>query len=463
MSSLSLKPASSYLLDPSQPVRSLSIGFWLWKALLLIIIICCPGLGYDTSSSLLPSQGNGSVDVISSVSLSIPLKFVRWDSIYFVHIARSGHVFEQEWAFSSTYSNLVNSLSSFLFRSDDSSGAAKLAVTAVALSHVAHYLSVLVLYRLSINVFGHDTERRRLLCFLSAVLHIISPAGAFLSAPYGESLFSFLNISGFYLYSSSRLDLSTGKHALSHGKLLLSGCLFAVATAVRSNGILSGVLLAYDALEQSYEIVSQRSLRAAGVRLYFVILSGCIVALGLVVPQYLAYVAYCTNEGTSRPWCQSLVPSIYGWVQAHYWDVGFLRYWTVSNLPLFLLASPMLLILFLSCFWALGADVPFALFRTSSRDDFALSSSPAAPLLTQLAIAQLILAAMAIISYHIQIINRVSSGYPLWYWFLVWQALGTSTSDQSKVYRALSLTIVQVMATYALVQAAFFGSFLPPA
>ncbi|KAL3479097.1 GPI mannosyltransferase 2 [Aspergillus californicus] len=461
MSSVSSSSKPLYLpclLDPNRPVRSLSIVFWLWKALVLIIIISCPGLGYDTSSSLFPPQGNG-----SDVSLAIPLKFVRWDSIYFINIAQRGYVFEQEWAFSYTYGSIVNFLSSFLFRSDDSNGAANLAVTAVVLSHVAHYFSVLVVYRLSINVFGDDTERRKLFCFLSAALHIFSPAGAFLSAPYGEPVFSFLNITGFYIYSSSRLGSATGNHPLSYGKLVLAGCLFAVATAIRSNGLLSGVLLAYDALEQFCDVVFRRSMNA-GIRLCVVIFSGCIVAFGFVIPQYFAYAAYCTADGISRPWCQSLVPSIYGWVQDRYWGVGFLRYWTVSNIPLFLLALPMLLILFLSCSWALSADLSLLSPNDSPKSGPILSLSPASPLLTQLAIAQFILTAMAFTSYHVQIINRVSSGYPLWYWYLVWHALGISEDAQSKVkYKTRSLAIVQVMVVYALVQATLFGSFLPPA
>jgi phosphatidylinositol glycan class V len=45
------------------------------------------------------------------VSLPIPLKFVRWDSIYFVHIAQYGYLFEQEWAFSYVYGGLAKFLS----------------------------------------------------------------------------------------------------------------------------------------------------------------------------------------------------------------------------------------------------------------------------------------------------------------------------------------------------------------
>ncbi|KAL4908206.1 hypothetical protein BDW74DRAFT_98309 [Aspergillus multicolor] len=464
--SAATKPTASRLpclLDPSQPVKALSVAYWLWKAILFVSIISCPGLGYDTSSSLLPLLGNGSVEALSSpskhVSLPIPLKFARWDSIYFVHIGQTGYVFEQEWAFSYAYGYLVKSLSSFFSPSYDWVGAAEFAVTGVALSHVAHYLSVLVLYRLSINVFGNDTERKRLLCFLSAALHIICPAGAFLSAPYLESLFSFLNFTGFYIYSSSHIDLAKGKQSLSHVKLLVSACFFAVATAIRSNGILSGILLAYDAFSQAYKIITQRSFGSI-IRLGFVVLSGCTVALGLIVPQYFAYTAYCMNENVSRPWCQSLVPSIYGWVQAHYWGVGFLRYWTVSNLPLFLLASPMLLLLFLSCFWALGAPVPLLSVKVRP----SLSSGPAASLITQLAIVQLILAAMALTSYHVQIINRISSGYPLWYWYIAWQALGGSDLSLPMIkYSSQSMVIVQAMVIYGLIQGVLFGSFLPPA
>lgn len=202
------------------------------------------------------------------------------------------------------------------------SGAARTAVVATALSHIAHYLAVLALYRLSVNVFGRDTATQRLICFLSAVLHVICPAGAFLSAPYGESLFSFLNITGFYVYSSSFLDNKAGKRLSGDVKLLVAAILFSAATAVRSNGILSGILYAYDALLQLRRVWCQRLSIDACAHLSVIIISGCVIALGLVVPQIVAYSTYCVEDDASRPWCQWLVPSIYRYVQGHYWYVG---------------------------------------------------------------------------------------------------------------------------------------------
>lgn len=201
------------------------------------------------------------------------------------------------------------------------SGPVTAALIGVALSHVAHYLSVLALYGLSANVFGHETPTQRLICFLSAALHIISPAGAFLSAPYGEPIFSFLNISGFYLYTSSLI--ADHKCAVRFRDILVitAAVLFALATLVRSNGILSGFLFAYDAAILAWSTVIQGPSRRTLRRLAVIIFGGSIVALGMTVPQILAYREYCLLEVNARPWCSWTVPSIYTWVQGQYWYV----------------------------------------------------------------------------------------------------------------------------------------------
>lgn len=180
-------------------------------------------------------------------------------------------------------------------------------------------MSVLALYGLTKNVFGFETNTKKAFCFLSASLHIVSPAGAFLSAPYTEPVFSALNTAGFYVYSSAFLDDRAGRCLSRDVKLLMAAVTFAVATSVRSNGILSGFLFAYDAILDLFKFASGRFSVGVLRHLIIIILCGIIVALGMVVPQYIAYTAYCTLGAGSRPWCRQLIPSIYGWVQAHYW------------------------------------------------------------------------------------------------------------------------------------------------
>ncbi|KAJ5183659.1 GPI mannosyltransferase 2 [Penicillium capsulatum] len=442
--------ASAMLLRLDTPIRSLTLAFCLWKALLFVVIVACPGLGYDTSTTtrtriLFPPTSVG--------SLSRSLKFTRWDSIYFLHIAEHGHVFEQEWAFN--YPRILGLFMSGIQWSGGEGGPVNTAFVGVALSHVAHYLSVLALYQLSGNIFGHATIPQRLICFLSAALHIISPGGAFLSAPYGESIFSFLNFSGFYLYSSSLIAERNGITGLRDFQVLLASGLFAIATVVRSNGILSGFLFAYDALLLTWETLTRGPSRHSLRRLAVIIVGGGIVAVGMVVPQIMAYRAYCLAGGNLRPWCGWSIPSIYSWVQGTYWNVGFLRYWTVSNIPLFLLAAPLLAILCRSSLWALQAP---STLRSKSGET-ASSLSPGS-MLFRLAVPQGLLAVMALTSYHVQIINRISSGYPLWYWYLVSTAMD-NFQDRHK-HRGLPVA-AQAMVAYALIQGVLFGSFLPPA
>jgi phosphatidylinositol glycan class V len=76
-------------------------------------------------------------------------------------------------------------------------------------------------------------------------------------------------------------------------------------------------------------------------------------------------------------------------------------------------------------------------------------------LIKSAAIGQVLLALLAVTSYHVQIITRISSGYPLWYWWLASVLSGRKTS--------VGKAVLMFMVMYASIQAALFASFLPPA
>ena len=158
---------------------------------------------------------------------------------------------------------------------------------------------------------------------LAAILHIISPAGAFLSAPCSESLFSCLNFLGFYLYICGRKSTSVQQNL----ETVLAGFVIGCATIVRSNGVLNGLPFLYDAALQLFDILRDGSSVKKVRDLSALISGGCLIAVGAAFPQYLAYREYCINTvGHERqPWCDFAVPSIYGWVQQHYWFVRIFR------------------------------------------------------------------------------------------------------------------------------------------
>ncbi|KAI5283907.1 ER membrane glycoprotein subunit of the GPI transamidase complex-like protein [Ascosphaera aggregata] len=229
-------------------IRIISYCFFLYKGLLFLIALLTPGVGYDTSTSLLsddgffkppPQYGEGGRGFLWSEGFSIsPLKFARWDAIYFLEAARrGGYVFEQEWAFSRVFSYLI----------------------------------------------------------------------------------------GFYAYITALHQEEQHAHFLVSRDLrfLLAGSIFAFATLIRSNGLLSGCLFVYDFASDLFQVINS----PGGVtkfrirRMIVLLVGGSFIAIGFALPQVIAFKQYCLNavHHPTRPWCYRPIPTIYGFVQEHYW------------------------------------------------------------------------------------------------------------------------------------------------
>ncbi|KAJ9639629.1 ER membrane glycoprotein subunit of the GPI transamidase complex-like protein [Knufia peltigerae] len=482
----------------SHPVATLSALFLAWKSLLLLIILTSPGLGYDTSSSLLLSVGgkNENENAITGYLSGTPnqiespwLKFVRWDAIYFTQMAEHGHVFEQEWAFGIGISSTIRWTAKIIGRTMDIGNlTASFMVAGVCLSHVAHWLAVLQIWAIASHLMGaggggsnrkSQRESSSEVPFLAAVMHIISPAGVFLSTPNTESLFACLSFCGFLAFLSATSQFHQGTVLRGACTMVASGLAFGLATLIRSNGILAGIPFLIEAVSIAFAVLSSQGVSLSRVvRLGSVVVGGLLVAAGMVLPQVLAYQEYCAGQspGQRREWCEWTIPSIFTFVQSHYWNVGPFRYWTFSNLPLFLLAAPTLWILVQSAIEVMKK--PEMVIRGKSPSSSS-SSSPTGKGVTNtstskisstnnnqhrlvvaasLALPQFSLAVLAFTSYHVQIITRISSGYPLWY---IW--LAAKIRSQETKNTSVAIIIIRWMIIYALVQAGLYASFLPPA
>ncbi|RYP62476.1 hypothetical protein DL771_009720 [Monosporascus sp. 5C6A] len=432
--------------DLEHPVQSLVVAFASWKALLLAIVIgSSVGPAYDTSSTLISP-------VISSPNesaLDIATKLTRWDAIYFVQAARRGYLFEQEWAFGGGLPTVISFITNVLIGVgfEDTDGLEPL--VGVFVSHVSHLLSVLALYQLGLVIWGQGSRR---LAFAAALLHVLSPAGLFLSAPYAESAFAFLSFLGYLFFAKG--IVSDKKRTVAHDvSVVAAGMWFGFAATFRSNGIFGGLPFAVELLGELTS--SPPTLTSVRKRLALVV-GGSAVAVGFAVPQIVAYLAFCSGSPETeevRPWCSKTLPNIYSFVQERYWNVGFLRYWMPGNIPLFLLAAPVLYLLIRSGVETLQA--PLSVLRNGEAGPPA-SLAAAERLLRSMALSQLVLAVLAITNYHVQIITRLSSGYPLWYFWLAGM-LGSPTNS------AFASKVVVFMVMYATIQGALFASFLPPA
>lgn len=83
--------------------------------------------------------------------------------------------------------------------------------------------------------------------------------------------------------------------------------------------------------------------------------------------------------------------------------------------------------------------------------------------LPELALPQLVLAVTAATSFHVQIVNRISSGYPIWYLTVATWLLERGSSRPSGGQSDRSQFAIRSMIMYAMIQGMLYASFLPPA
>ncbi|KAI1211197.1 glycosyltransferase family 76 protein [Annulohypoxylon truncatum] len=423
-------------LDHKHPIQSLLVTFLAWKTLLIAIAIGSNvGPAYDTSTTLLSPEITSSHES----TFDLATKLTRWDSIYFIEASRRGYQYEQEWAFGkglpTVISFLIQALSSVGVQAHGSLEPS----VGILVAHTSHLLSVLALYQLGLVVCKNQR-----LSFIAALLHILAPAGLFLSAPYQESTYALLSFTGYLFLAKGLLG---PKRTFAHDvSLVASGMWFGFAVTFRSNGLFNGIPFAIALAKELTTSPNLTSIR----RRCALLVGGLAIAVGFITPQLSAYQIFCFTQ-PSRPWCTSGMRSIYSFVQERYWNVGFLRYWTPSNIPLFLLAIPMIYILIKSGLEFIKLPLDLVTKESAPADPIHLSL-----LIRSMALAQLVLAVLAITNYHVQIITRISSGYPLWYWWLA----KVLSDPKNSIFGS---NVVRFMVMYAAVQGALFASFLPPA
>lgn len=296
----------------SRPLQSLITVFAAWKGFLLAIALgTAVSDDYDTSTSLFFEHLYGS----SANASALATKLTRWDALYFMKAARDGYVYEQQWAFGAALPVSVRGILWLLKPLVHLVGDVALEpMVAIIFANFTHLVAVLALHRLTLVLCGNKT-----LAYVAAVLHILSPAGLFLSAPVAESPFACLSFIGNLLFATAlQPSVAVYKQILA---FLGAGISFGLATSCRSNGLISGFLFAVEAIKCLLALFRQPSFSKLAL-LASLIIGGLSIAAGSVIPQTVAWFRYCKVDlidTEPRPWCSRLVPSIFTFVQGHYW------------------------------------------------------------------------------------------------------------------------------------------------
>lgn len=271
----------------------------------------------------------------------------RWDAQYFLHISIYGYTYENCLAFFPMFPALVKSFGTlYAFMLPSLSEYHSHLISSIIINFVLFVGAARILYSLSLKELKNEK-----LAFYSTVLFCFNPATVFFSAPYSETLFSFCTFL-----------------AMLQDDVYYSALFFSFSAFTRSNGNINVGFIIYSVIKQHIYryLKKQTTFSSAIIRVFFklLILIPAVCSL-FILYQLFGYFLFCKwSFEIKNPVilqyaeekhfilagsllggiCNMSIPLPYLYVQKHYWNVGFLEYFTIKQIPNFLLAFPVIYI-----------------------------------------------------------------------------------------------------------------------
>lgn len=420
--------------------------FWFATTTRLLIILLqlffnliCPD--HDADAFRSPRNPRENHSVFDNMVTLLFGGLVRWDAEYFIHIAKYGFTYEKTLVFFPLYPMAIWCIAMVLrvalFIFNDHS---VIVLTAVFINFVCFVRSAVTLYDLSIVVLK-DTH----IAYKAAILYCLNPASIFFTAVYSESMFAYLT------FRSMLASVESDPYVF----LPLS-----MSTLTRSNGLCNIGFSAYEFLKNMINTAmpnfySEYRYYPSKWSLIFslrhIFMSFCqfmtVIILSLIPLGFFHvynYTKFCTSvanvtdltphvvhyaiennlvlPGNSHmPWCDLTIPVSYSYIQNKYWNVGFLRYYQVKQIPNFVLAFPMLYII-------LNFSIRFlrehrkqlsslGLFKKTDQNEKTVKGGYPIDMFP-FVIHGLFLSCFCILLVHIQVSTRLlGSASPLLYWY----------------------------------------------
>ena len=468
-----------------QPLKRLLILAVCWRILLtafqVVVNICFED--FDTSASIdtktfgavqHPYGHGNNVSVMKKTRATnnwISLIFDgmnKWDSIYVVYITEHGYVYEQMMAFYPGFPYIVSTLS-FLFSSEndhDNSNALTIKIFSYILNFIYFVFAICYLYKLTLKL-----SKNMKFSEISTLLFIINPATIFMMSSYTEAQFVFLQFGMLYYLEQKHFFIAT--------------IFIALSMLTRSNGIVNVAFLLYFSLkvmmiDNLKYITKERSvvimvtfdslsslLRRTKFKLLNLFVSVVISMLPFCCYQIYLYNLYCTklHKLTSKDhWCHWRIPFSYSYIQHNYWNVGLFRYYEFKQIPNFILASPVVYIIFTAvrdfCLYTDKESILAAFGLTDEcKKDVTESNQcfiPHERLLVYL-IHALFLTLSGLFAFHVQILTRmVCSSTPIFYWTCASITLNQLKTSKNVKYNFVSVFFLSYVFLGILLHSNFY-------
>ncbi|KAF8585916.1 glycosyltransferase family 76 protein [Ramaria rubella] len=376
---------------PQQHIRHLLLLNILIRILVSFLALLASYLPtFDSSANILLADATSTslVKRLSSTSL-------RWDAFHYLHISQRSYQFEYEWAFFPGVPMVLSAIERIVVLLTGKEGG--LLIYDVLLGHflLSTFVTCEAIRTLYLLTMQHTQSPT--LSLLSGYLSLLSssPATLYLAA-IPEPWFTLFSYKGM-LYCARK-------------QWFFAGIFFTLASVFRANGFLLGGFIIWG-------LIMEPLINRQEVRIYAVMkctLLAALPCLPFLLHQVFGYIAICSHSTPASPsWCTRRLPLIYTHVQSHYWNVGFLRYWTMQQLPNFLISVPVLLLLLVS-------PITYILHVLPTIIDLKPKPPRGHPLLNPSllphAIHAFILTCILLFASHTQIILRVAASMPFTYW-----------------------------------------------
>ncbi|XP_066910399.1 GPI mannosyltransferase 2-like [Clytia hemisphaerica] len=314
----------------------------------------------DFDSSTWTTEGEAQASRSASIT-SLVVKFAingltKWDSVYFNHIAGNyGYEYEQMLAFAPGFPYLVHWIQSCLEFIIGANNVNSKAV-GIALNLIFNIIATVLIYKLTLKISNVKSKVKDRYAVVASLAFIFNPANIFMISNYSESMFVAVQFALLWL--------------LENESFFLASLMVSISTLVRSNGLLNVVFLVYFYIkriitkEQIFEKYQCKHslveclkpsilyllIKSFYKHLFIILVYTTLSLTPYLTWQYHVYKRFCEITHVVRShnthWCTYTLPFSYSYIQSHYWNVGFLKYFTLSQIPNFLLAAPICTIIF---------------------------------------------------------------------------------------------------------------------
>lgn len=292
--------------------------------------------------------------------------FRRWDAEYFLHIAEHGYTYENSLPFFPLYPLCIKLIRFAVINVTPFWSVRALSLLIGIIINVIFFAKAAnKLYELGVKVL-RDQRRAE----IATVLFCFNPASIFFTAPYSESLYSWLSFS-VMLKCFNDIDSVLIIVPLS------------LSILCRSNGLLNIGFVVFYGLRKMFSQVTMLSFVTVALKVISLLI---IIAFHFGLMQVYNFYLFClrksfnfpefirdfavqnelvlagnrTDDSVS-PWCSQNPPISYSYVQEKYWNVGFLKYYEFKQLPNFFLAAPIIAIVLVNSFKYFRRNLAFSL------------------------------------------------------------------------------------------------------